>query len=134
MARFRTLTQEDQKASQEDMKWWYDQNATLVKFQPGQKVWVMAPVEPRVLQDKWTGPFEVVERKSDVTYLVNSRTPRNPLRILHVNRLKPHFERSQFTMLLSTGDGEEEESEPLPDLLSAKEKDRSVEVGNSPPS
>ncbi|KAJ1099129.1 hypothetical protein NDU88_004233 [Pleurodeles waltl] len=77
-ARFRSLAQENLEASQEDMKRWYDQNATLVEFQPGQKVWVMAPVEPRALQDKWTGPFEVVERKSEVTYLVDLRSPRNP--------------------------------------------------------
>ncbi|KAJ1206276.1 hypothetical protein NDU88_001685 [Pleurodeles waltl] len=126
-ARFRSLAQENLEASQEDMKQWYDQNATLVEFQPGQKVWVMAPVEPRALQDKWTGPFEVVERKSEVTYLVDLQSPRNPLRVLHVNRLKPHFERTELSMFLATDDGVEEESEPLPDLLSAGEKDGSVE-------
>ncbi|KAJ1190730.1 hypothetical protein NDU88_000052 [Pleurodeles waltl] len=126
-ARFRGLTQENLEASQEDMKRWYDQNATLVEFQPGQKVWVMAPVEPRVLQDKWTGPFEVVERKSEVTYLLDLRSPMKPLRVLHVNRLKPHFERTELSMLLATDDGVGEESEPLPDLLSAGEKDGSVE-------
>ncbi|KAJ1193486.1 hypothetical protein NDU88_002783 [Pleurodeles waltl] len=87
----------------------------------------MAPVEPRVLEDKWTGPFEVVERKSKITYLVDLRSPRNPLRVLHVNRLKPHFKRTELSMLLATDDGVEEESEPLPDLLSAGEKDESVE-------
>ncbi|KAJ1218285.1 hypothetical protein NDU88_005868 [Pleurodeles waltl] len=87
----------------------------------------MAPVEPRVLQDKWTGPFEVVECKSEVNYLVDLQTPRNPLRFLHANRLKPHFERTQLSMLLATDDGVEEESEPLPDLLSTGEKEGSVE-------
>ncbi|KAJ1202256.1 hypothetical protein NDU88_006056 [Pleurodeles waltl] len=95
------------------MKHWYDQNATLVEFQPGQKVWVMAPVDPRALQDKWTGPFEVVERKNDVAYLVKLRTPRNPLRVLHKNQLKPHFEKIEVTMLLAKDDGVEEEHEPL---------------------
>ncbi|KAJ1081105.1 hypothetical protein NDU88_001289 [Pleurodeles waltl] len=87
----------------------------------------VAPVEPRVLQDKWTGPFEVVKRKSEVTYLVDLQSPRNPTRVLHVNRLKPHFEQTELSMLLATDDGVEEESEPLPDLLSAGEKDGSVE-------
>ncbi|KAJ1148848.1 hypothetical protein NDU88_001672 [Pleurodeles waltl] len=125
-ARFRSLAQECLEASQEDMKRWYYQNATLVEFQPGQKVWVMAPVEPRALQDKWTGPSEVVERTSEVTYLVDLRAPRNPLRVLHVNCLKPHFEQTELSMLLATDDGVEEESEPLSDLLSAGEKDGSV--------
>ena len=48
------------------------------------------------------------EWKDENTYLVDHKTPRNPLRVLHVNRLKPHFERSEVTMLLVT-DGDEEE-------------------------
>ncbi|KAJ1207374.1 hypothetical protein NDU88_002765 [Pleurodeles waltl] len=133
-AHFRALAQENLEASQEDMKRWYDQNFTLIKFQPGQKVWVMVPGEARKLQDKWTGLFEVVQHKNEFNYLVNLRTPRNPLRVLHVNRLKPHFERTELTKLLATDDGVEEESEPLLDLLSAREKDWSVEGVNLSPS
>ncbi|KAJ1215630.1 hypothetical protein NDU88_003238 [Pleurodeles waltl] len=121
-ARFRSFAQENLEASQKGMKRWYDQNATLVEIQPRQKGGVMAPVEPRTLQDKWTRPFEVVERKTEVTNLVNLQTPKNPLRVLHVNRLKPHFVRTELSMLLATDDGVEEESEPLPDLLSAGER------------
>ncbi|KAJ1117716.1 hypothetical protein NDU88_005913 [Pleurodeles waltl] len=135
-ARFRALAQENLEVSQADMKQWYEQNATLVQFQPGQKVWGMVPVEPRALQDKWTGPFEVVECKIELTYLVDLRTPRYPLRVLHVNHLKPHSEQTELSMVLATDDGVEEESEPLPDHLSAGEKGGSVEEVNlslSPP-
>lgn len=62
----------------------------------------------------------MVERKGNVTYLVDFQTPQNPLRVLHVNRLKPLFERSVVSMFLATDDGVKE-SEPLPDLLSTKE-------------
>ncbi|KAJ1084147.1 hypothetical protein NDU88_004300 [Pleurodeles waltl] len=113
------------KASQEVMKEWYDQKYTLVEFSPGDKVWVMEPVEPRALQNRWTGSFEVKERKGEATYLVDFKTPRHPRRVLHHNRLKPHLERSDVSLLLVTDEGMEEESEPLPDLLSAKESDRS---------
>ncbi|KAJ1125197.1 hypothetical protein NDU88_003632 [Pleurodeles waltl] len=98
------------EASQEVMKEWYDQKATLVEFSPGDKVWVMEPVEPRALQDRWTGPFEIKERKGEATYLVDFKIPRNLLRVLHHTRLKPHFERTGVTMLLVTDDGMEEES------------------------
>ncbi|KAJ1187594.1 hypothetical protein NDU88_004369 [Pleurodeles waltl] len=128
------LAQENVEASQEDMKCWYDKNATLVEFQPGQKVWVMASEEARALQEKCIGLFEVVDCKSELTCLVDLQTPRNPLRVLHVNRLKPHFERTEFSMLLATHDEVEEENEPLPDLLSAGEKDGSVEGVNLSPS
>ncbi|KAJ1216118.1 hypothetical protein NDU88_003724 [Pleurodeles waltl] len=126
MTRFWKEAQSNLEASQEVMKRWYDQKATLVEFQPGDKVWVMEPVEPRALQDRWSGPFEVKERKGEATYLVDLQTPRNPLRVLHVNRLKAHFERSEVNMLLVTDEGMEEESEPLPDLLFAQEGDGSV--------
>ncbi|KAJ1184471.1 hypothetical protein NDU88_001277 [Pleurodeles waltl] len=109
------------------MKEWYDRKTTLVEFSPGDKVWVMEPVEPRALQDRWTGPLEIKERKGEATYLVDLKTPRHPLRVLQQNRLKPHFERSEVSMLLVTAEGMEEESEPLPDLLSVKEGDGSVE-------
>ncbi|KAJ1139714.1 hypothetical protein NDU88_006081 [Pleurodeles waltl] len=115
------------EASQEEMKEWYGQKATLVEFSPGNKVWVMEPVEPRALQDHWTGPFEVKERKGEATYLMDLKTPRNTLRVLHRNRLKPHFERCDVSLLRVTDEGLEEESEPLPDLLSVKESDGSLE-------
>ncbi|KAJ1114637.1 hypothetical protein NDU88_002872 [Pleurodeles waltl] len=85
MTRFWKEAQSNLEASQEVMKRWYDQKATLVEFQPGDKVWVMEPVGPRALQDRWSGPFEVKERKGEATYLVDLQTPRNPLRVLHVN-------------------------------------------------
>ena len=79
------------------------------------------------LQDGRSGPFEVVEKKGAVTYLVELKTPRNSFRVLHVNHLKPHYERSEMNMLLVIDDELEEDSEPLPDLLSSKEQDESVE-------
>ncbi|KAJ1182657.1 hypothetical protein NDU88_007841 [Pleurodeles waltl] len=118
------------QASQEVMKYWYDQKNTLVEFQPGDKVWVMEPVEPRALQDHWTGPFEIKERKGEATYLVDLQSPRNPLRVFHVKRLKPHFDRTEGNMHLVKDEGVEEQSEPLPDLLSAQEGDGSVEGVN----
>ncbi|KAJ1123234.1 hypothetical protein NDU88_001707 [Pleurodeles waltl] len=93
--RFWKQAQSNLEASQEVMKEWYDRNTTLVEFSPGDKVWVMEPVEPRALQDRWTGPFEIRERKGEATYLVDLKTPRHPLRVLHHNRFKPHFERSE---------------------------------------
>lgn len=59
--------------------------------------------------------------------MVDLKTPRQRHRVLHINRLKPHFERSELTMLLVTDGAEKEASEPLPDILSSKEKDGSVE-------
>ncbi|KAJ1117862.1 hypothetical protein NDU88_006058 [Pleurodeles waltl] len=115
------------EASQELMKLWHDQKATMPEYHPGQLVWVLEPMAPRALQAKWTGPYPMLEKKGEVTYLVDLGTPRNPYRILHVNRLKPHQDRADMTMLIVTDEGKEEESEPLPDLLSSNAQDGSVE-------
>ncbi|KAJ1211051.1 hypothetical protein NDU88_006413 [Pleurodeles waltl] len=66
------------EASQELMKEWYDRKATLVEFSPGNKVWIMEPVEPRALQDYWTGPFEIKEQKREAIYLGDLKNPRPP--------------------------------------------------------
>ena len=65
-----------------------------MEYQPGKKVWVIEPVQPRALQDWSTGPYEIKERKGAVTSLVELQTFKTPVWDLHVNRLKPHFEKS----------------------------------------
>ncbi|KAJ1152147.1 hypothetical protein NDU88_004924 [Pleurodeles waltl] len=81
----------------------------------------------RALQDKWSGPHIIVEKKGEVTYLVDLGTARSPLRVLHVNRLKPYYDRADLTLLMATDEGQEEESDPLPDLFSSTEQDDLVE-------
>ena len=82
MQTFCKKTKENLETSQERIKCWYDQKATLVELQTKQKVWVMEPEESRTLQECWSWPFEVVEKKGEDTYLVDLTTPRNPLRAL----------------------------------------------------
>ncbi|KAJ1119295.1 hypothetical protein NDU88_007481 [Pleurodeles waltl] len=127
MAEYMKKASRNLEASQELMKLWHDQKATMPEYHPGQLVWVLEPMAPRALQAKWTGPYPILEKKGEVTYLVDLGTPRNPHRILHVNRLKPHQDRADMTMLMVTDEEKEEESEPLPDLLSSNAQDGSVE-------
>ncbi|KAJ1091013.1 hypothetical protein NDU88_004141 [Pleurodeles waltl] len=115
------------QASQELQKQSHVQKAVLVQYQPGQKVWVLEPVAPRALQDKWSGPHIIVEKKGEVTYLVDLGTARSSLRVLHVNRLKPYYDRADLTLLMATDEGQEEESDPFPDLFSSTEQDALVE-------
>ncbi|KAJ1174807.1 hypothetical protein NDU88_000098 [Pleurodeles waltl] len=115
------------QASQELQKQWHDHKAVLIQYQPGQKVWVLEPVATRGLQEKWSGPHLIVEKKDEVTYLVDLGTARSPLRVLHVNCLKPYYDRADLALLMSTDEGQEEESDPLPDLFSSTEEDALVE-------
>ncbi|KAJ1126611.1 hypothetical protein NDU88_005018 [Pleurodeles waltl] len=127
MAEYMKKASKNLQASQELQKQWHDQKAVLIQYQPGQKVWVLEPVAPRALQDKWSGPHIIVEKKGEVTYLVDLGTARSPVRVLHVNRLKPYYDRADLTLLMATDEGQEEESDPLPDLFSSTEQDALVE-------
>ncbi|KAJ1123056.1 hypothetical protein NDU88_001529 [Pleurodeles waltl] len=135
------------EACQQLQKLWNDQKAAMVEFQPGQKDWVLEPVAPSALQDRWSGPYAVLEKKCQVTYLVDmgtSRTPKRGIhvnrlklfhdradvtskRVIHVNRLKLFHDRADVNMLMVTEKDQEAESEPLPDLLSTDRKDGSVD-------
>ncbi|KAJ1155279.1 hypothetical protein NDU88_008012 [Pleurodeles waltl] len=127
MAEYMEKATKNLEASQQLQKFWYDQKAALVEFQPGQKVWVLEPVAPRALQDKWSGPYPVLERKSQVTYLVDLGTSRSPKRVIHGNRLKLFHDRADVNLLMVTEEDQEAESEPLPDLLSSDPKDGTVD-------
>ncbi|KAJ1178906.1 hypothetical protein NDU88_004147 [Pleurodeles waltl] len=127
MAEYMKKVSKNLQASQELQKQWHDQKAVCVQYQPGQKVWVLEPVAPRALQDKWIRPHTIVEKKGEVTYLVDLGTARSPLRVLHVNRLKPYYDRADLTLLMATDEGQEEDSDPLPDLFSSTEQDALVE-------
>ncbi|KAJ1190937.1 hypothetical protein NDU88_000256 [Pleurodeles waltl] len=90
-------------------------------------MWVLEPVGPRALQDKWSGPNLIVKKKGVVTYLVDLGTPGSPLRVLHVNRLKPYYEMADLTLLVATDEGQKKESNPIPDLFSNTAADGSME-------
>ncbi|KAJ1111742.1 hypothetical protein NDU88_000017 [Pleurodeles waltl] len=127
MAEYMKKASKNLQASQELQKQWHDQKAVLIKYQPGQKVWVLEPVAPRALQDKWSGPHRTDEKKGEVTYLVDLGTARSPLRVIHVNRLKPYYDRADLTLLMAADEGQEEECDPLPDLFCTTEADALVE-------
>ncbi|KAJ1138763.1 hypothetical protein NDU88_005144 [Pleurodeles waltl] len=113
MAEYMEKASKNLEASQQLQKFWYDQKAAMVEFQPGQKVWVLEPVAPRALQDRWSGPYPVLEKKSQVTYLVDLGTSRTPKRVIHVNRLKLFHDRADVNLLMVTDEDQEAESEPL---------------------
>ncbi|KAJ1084485.1 hypothetical protein NDU88_004632 [Pleurodeles waltl] len=102
MADYMEKASKNLQASQELQKQWHDLKAGLIQYQPGQKVRVLEPVAPRALQDKWSGPHLIVEKKGEVTYLVDLGTARSPLRVIHVNRLKPYYDRADLTLLMAT--------------------------------
>ncbi len=69
-------------------KSYYDKNSMLRKFKLGDWVWVLYPPE---LQDKlgrpWEGPFLVIDKLGDVTYVVQKDKSGRKIK-LHIDHIK----------------------------------------------
>jgi hypothetical protein len=73
----------------------YDSKHRDVQFQVGDKVKVYTPKRKVGLSDKlilrWHGPYEVVEKKGNVDYVIRMGTRRKPIvDTIHVNRILPY--------------------------------------------
>ena len=72
----------------------YDQNVRLTCYQPGEVVWLhhMAGKKgrsPKLLR-KWTGPYVIRTKISEVTYRIQA-SPRSKSQVIHGDRLKPCY-------------------------------------------
>lgn len=74
-------------------KLYYDRNTFEHAYCPGDKVYIRNEARKHKLSPLWTGPYEVIEAKGNVNTLVKIR---NQIKVIHNNRLKPHFPRKSF--------------------------------------
>ena len=74
------------------MKHWYDKRARLRNFKPGEKVLVLLPVPGNTLQARYSGPYCVKEKLSDVNYIISTPDCRRQRRLCHINMLKKYYE------------------------------------------
>lgn len=73
----------------EKQKKYHDKNTKTRKFDIGDLVWKWSiPKSKRKLSLGWTGPFEVFQRFSDVTYEIRE-IDGNKSKIVHIDHLKP---------------------------------------------
>ena len=83
----------------------YNLSRSTVEFEDGSLVWLYVPaVKPGLtpkLTNLWQGPYEILEKKSPVTYKLLDRTDRAGHRgraleqVVHVNRLKRFISRDE---------------------------------------
>ena len=81
------------KIASDAMKRKYDLTSNLREFNIDDSVWVYDPirkvgVNPK-LQRQWKGPFKVVEKLSDILYMVK-QSPRHKPRIVHHDKLRKY--------------------------------------------
>ena len=82
------LVQHNLTQAQERQKNWYDRNARVREFLPGDQVLVLLPTATSKLLAQWQGPYEVLKRIGKVDYNIDMHDRRKRKRIFHVNMLR----------------------------------------------
>jgi hypothetical protein len=79
-------------------KKYYDTKAKARQLERGQLVWLHDPTKkPGIcskLANRWKGPYIVVKRLDDLTYLIQT-SPRKPIKAVHIDRLLPYLGEAQ---------------------------------------
>ncbi|XP_075056495.1 uncharacterized protein LOC142142509 [Mixophyes fleayi] len=115
------------KAAQTKQKQWYDRSAGERIFEVGQKVLVLVPMRQNKLQASWEGPFLIVQRINDVNYVVARDEGRKRHRVYHVNMIKAYHERGVSVLAVCSLPEEDQEPDPLLDLVASAKSGRSLE-------
>uniref|UniRef100_A0ABM5F7S0 ribonuclease H n=1 Tax=Pogona vitticeps TaxID=103695 RepID=A0ABM5F7S0_9SAUR len=103
------LAAESLQAQKVRQKTWYDHKARERHFDPGEEVLWLRPCRENKLQLKWAGPYRVISKMSDLTYLIEQEE-NQARRVVHVNALKPYY-RGEQRVLFAIKAAESEEAE-----------------------
>uniref|UniRef100_A0A8C5PDU0 Gypsy retrotransposon integrase-like protein 1 n=1 Tax=Leptobrachium leishanense TaxID=445787 RepID=A0A8C5PDU0_9ANUR len=109
------LVRDNLQAAQTKQKRWYDRSARDRTFQLGQKVLVLRPVKQNKLQAAWEGPYKIIEKICDTTFIAARCSDERIQRTFHVNMLKPFHEREAVAAICALDAGDLEDL-PLPVL------------------
>ncbi len=95
----------------EQRKKQHDKSTRLRSFSRGDLVWYRIPGMHNKLGESWDGPFEVVERKGDVTYKIKRKGKVRGEKVIHVNNLMRYCVRKDVCRIDVVLDEEEEGKE-----------------------
>ena len=84
----RAFARNNLKHAQQTMKATYDKTTSARTFQEGDKVLAFIPVPGSPLRAKYHGPYEVVKKVGETTYIINTPDRRKPTQAVHVNLIK----------------------------------------------
>lgn len=82
------LAKENLGLCKKRMKQRFDQKAVFRSFSPGDKVLVLIPVMGSALQARYTGPYCVERRVSNLNYVISTPDRKRKTTLCHINRLK----------------------------------------------
>ena len=89
------IARDNLKDSQDKMKQWYDKNVRNRVFEKGDKVLVLFPIPGHPLQARYSGPYEVESKVSDLNYVVKTPGRRKQRQLCHINMLKKYVVRGE---------------------------------------
>lgn len=81
------------ESSQKKMKRLYDRRVERREFSPGDQVMALIPLAGSPFQAKFSGPYMVVRKVSELNYLIETPDRRKSVQLHHLNLLKPYFAR-----------------------------------------
>ena len=85
------------KQAQRKMKIWHDKKARDRQFKVGDKVLALLPIPYQPLQARYSGPYAITQKVSEVDYVIDTPDRRKSRRMCHVNMLKSYQQRSEET-------------------------------------
>ena len=94
----------EQAKQQERNERLYNRKSKPLKLKVGDLVLVLANVDGKPLNMKFTGPHKILKQTSEVDYLVEFKGTRKEHRNLHVNMLRKYFVRNEFVNVVQVVD------------------------------
>ena len=93
LATVRKLAISNLNKSQSKMKKQFDLKAKVRKFSPGDEVLLFLPIPGSPLKSKYSGPYVISQKLSDLNYIVKTPDRRKDTQLVHVNLIKPYVRR-----------------------------------------
>ncbi|PWI46234.1 hypothetical protein CEE45_17880, partial [Candidatus Heimdallarchaeota archaeon B3_Heim] len=87
------MAKQNLKQAQQRMKVWYDSDAEIRSFNPGDKVLVLFPVSGSLFQAKYSGPYIIGRKINARNYEVKTPGRRKESQLCHINMLKAYHTR-----------------------------------------
>lgn len=106
------LAKESEKEAKKQSKIYYDRTARQRAMEVGMKVLLLLPDELDKFTAKWTGPYCIEKKLSEVNYQIATPDRGKKRRVVHINMLKPWIE--ETSVMAVTCADEDTDSRELP--------------------